>query len=226
MSTAPNPNYALASFAKEGGFYSTALLTTGDGVVSRMGTVALGQPFLYRGQIVNIDPVTSAIIPAVLGTSVPNAIVAENCDATLAAQKCLVYVSASVKYDALVWPAGSRSAIIDALRDSDILVENVMMASGQSTGQITPVTLTPATDNELAAGGNGNFAVAMTGGSGTWFWTQDSSSAWVHVTAPTVPQTANGSVQYHVDVNGVGQPARVGKIFVNGQPYTINQAGG
>lgn len=225
MSTAPIPNVALASFSKAGSFYQSALLSSGD-AVSRMGTVAMGQPVLQRGQIVNIDPVSSAIIPAVLGTSVPNAIVAENCDATLALQKCLVYVSAKVKYDQLIWPAtGSHTAIIDALRDSDILVEGVMLPSGEMTSNITPVTLTPATDTELAAGGNGNFAVAMTG-AGSWFYTQDGSSAWVHVTSPTAPQTANGSVQYHIDVNGFGEPARVGKIFVNGQTYTINQGAG
>jgi hypothetical protein len=229
MSTAPIPNVALASFTKEGSFISNALLSDGDDVVSRTGTVASGSAVLQRGQIVNIDPTTGIIIPAVLGTSAPNAVVAENCDATLAAQKCLVYIAAKVKADALIWPpTGSRTAIADALRDYGILVEGVMLPTGQYTSAIAPVTLTPTSATPTAAGGSANFAVAkdVVGGPGTWFPTKDASATWLNIVTPTVAQTANGTVNYTVAVNAVGQPSRTANIYVNGQTFKITQAAG
>jgi hypothetical protein len=126
MSTAPNPNYALAGFKAEGTFAYDALLSDGLEIVSKVGTLTSGIGVVKRGTIVNIDPTSGAVILAVLGTSAPNAIVAENADSTSAAVGVLVYVSGAFKADQIIWPAaGSHAAITDALRDNHILIESV-----------------------------------------------------------------------------------------------------
>lgn len=226
MSTAPDPNYALASFKAEGSFLYTELLSDGDDVVSRMGTAASGGAKLLRGQIVNIDPTTGIVIPAILGTSAPNAIVAENCDPSGGVQSCLVYITAKVKADALIWPPdGSRTAIADALRDYGIYVEGVLLPGGQYTSAVPAVSLTPISASPSNAGATATFAVAkdLAGSPGTWFPTKDASALWLTINSPTTPQTANGNVSYTTIANASGV-ARVGHIYVNGQTFTVTQA--
>ena len=147
MSTAPNPNYALASFKAEGTFAYDALLSDGDDVVSRTGTLTSGIGVVKRGTIVNIDPATGNVILAVLGTAAPNAIVAENADSTSAAVPVLVYLQGKFKADQIIWPAaGSHSAITDALRDYGILIESV---EGPGGGMIKSVPTAEEQEQEL-----------------------------------------------------------------------------
>jgi len=131
MSTAPIPNFALASFKAEGTFAYDALLSDGDEIVSRTGLLTSGIGKVNRGTIVNVDPTTGNVVLAVLGTSAPNAIVAENADSTSAAVPVLIYITGKFKADQIIWPAtGSHSAITDALRDYGILIESVEGAAG------------------------------------------------------------------------------------------------
>lgn len=143
MSTAPQPNFGLATFYAAGSSTYNELLSDGDDVVSRKGQVASGGGKINRGQIVHFDPPTGNITTAVLGTAAPNAIVAENCDATAATVSCLVYVSGKFKADAVLWPpTGGHADISDVLRDYGILLESVLYTDG---------TYVKATPDEAAA---------------------------------------------------------------------------
>ena len=130
MSTAPIPNYALASFSQAGSFADDALLSDGHHVVSRIGSVASGGGKVNRGTIVKMVPATGVItLPAAAADC--NAVVAENCDATSATVACLVYVSGKMKADRLIWPAALPHAdVADALRNWGILVESVLFTDG------------------------------------------------------------------------------------------------
>lgn len=133
MSTAPNPNYALASFKQEGSYSYDTLLADGHDVTSRKGTIASGGGFVYRGSIRHIDPATGVITAAVTGAAatVANCVVAENCDATSATKECLVYLTGRMKADAVIWPAaGSHAAHTEDLRDVGIYLESVLYRDG------------------------------------------------------------------------------------------------
>jgi hypothetical protein len=129
MSTAPIPNFALASFSQAGSFATDALLSDGDDVVSRKGTLASGK--YVRGQILSITPSTGAIVPAVIGSAAPNCILAENADATGGSVEALVYLSGKFKADQITWPAaGAHADHTDLLRDYGILIESVEGSTG------------------------------------------------------------------------------------------------
>jgi len=139
MSTAPIPNFALASFTKESSFSYSELLSDGDDVVSRIGTTSLK---LTRGTIGVFAPATG-IVTNTVGPY--NCVVAENCDGTVAPVACLVYVSGKMKADALIWPAGQAHAITaDQLRDYGILVESVLYVDGT----VVKSAATPAEEAE------------------------------------------------------------------------------
>jgi hypothetical protein len=222
MSTAPIPNYGLASFKAEGVFAYDSLISGGT-IVSRIGTLASGAGFYKRGQIVHIDPATGVVTP---GDSAPNGIVSENADATLTTSMVLVYLSGKFKADQIIWPGtGNRNALTDQLRDWGILIESVITPGGYSTQAIAAVTLTPASRNHSNALGGASIAVNQTG-PGAWFYTKDASSTWITVNTPDTPQTASGSVTYTVAAQVAAAPQRTGHIYVNGQTYTITQDAG
>jgi hypothetical protein len=229
MSSAPIPNFGLASFKDEGSFFSDPLLADGHHVVTKRALLAAASGFVKRGTLVAINYTTGAAVLADSGSNAPNGVVAENADATTVAAEVLVYTSGRMKADAIIWPTtGSRGLFIDKLRDYGILIESVLTKEGGYTSTVLAVTLTPVSATPTAAGGSTTFAVAKDNAAdvGTWFWTKDAAYTWITVTAPTVAQSANGTVSYTVAVNAVGQPQRIGYIVVNGQSFKITQAAG
>lgn len=130
MSTAPIPNFALASFKSEGSYTYDALLSDGHHIVSRMGTVASGIGKLYRGQIVKVVVATGVTtVPATAAEC--NAVLAENVDATAATVPALLYMSGKMKADAVIWPGALAHAdVADALRNYGILLESVLFRDG------------------------------------------------------------------------------------------------
>lgn len=106
------------------------LLTDGDDVVSRSGTVASGIGVLLRGTIVKIDPATGAItLPAAAADC--NAILVNDIDATTATVAATVYLSGKFSAAAVVWPAAlGHGAVADALRNFSILIESVVYTDG------------------------------------------------------------------------------------------------
>jgi hypothetical protein len=79
--------------------------------------------------------------------------------------------------------------------------------------------LTPTSADVASAGGNGSFSV-VTGTGCTW--TAASNVPWIIINNGN--GTGNGTTTFTVQAN-VG-PARSGTITVNGQVFTVNQAGG
>lgn len=130
MSTAPVPNFALASFSMGQTQTYDELLSDGHHITSRMGSVASGGGKLKRGTIVKIVPATGVVtVPATAAEC--NAVIAENIDATSATVACLVYLSGKMKADALIWPGALPHAdVADALRNYGILVESVLFRDG------------------------------------------------------------------------------------------------
>jgi len=222
MSTAPIPNYGLASFKAEGIFAYDSLISGGT-IVSRTGTLASGAGFYKRGTIVHIDPATGIVTP---GDTAPNAIVAENADATLVSSVVLLYISGKFKADAIIWPGtGNRQVLTDQLRDYGILIESVITPGGYSTQAVASVTLNPTSRNHTLNAGGASIAVNQSG-PGAWFYTKDPNATWLTVTAPDTPQTASGSVMYTVAAQVAAAPARTGHIYVNGQTFTVTQDAG
>jgi len=119
-----------ASFSSVAFPNPSPLLSDGDDVVSRPGTVASGIGVIVRGTIVNIDPATSAItVPTTIAGC--NAILVDDIDSTAATVAAVVYVTAKVKADMLTWPGAlSHSAVADQLRDYGIYVESVLTGVG------------------------------------------------------------------------------------------------
>lgn len=129
MSTAPTPNFGLASFGASSVYNYDVLLSDGHHVVSRKGTLASGLGFVKRGTIVDLDVATGAVILGTLAGC--NAVVAENADATSATVEVLLYTSGKMKADAITWPlVGSHAAVTDRLRDYGILIESVLFRDG------------------------------------------------------------------------------------------------
>src|SRR5215471_18652299 len=106
------------------------LLSDGDDVVSRPGTIASGTGVVTRGTIVNCDPATGAItIPATVATC--NGILADDTDATSATVPANVYLTGKFKADAITWPGALSHALVsDQLRDYGIFIESVMYTDG------------------------------------------------------------------------------------------------
>jgi len=106
------------------------LLSDGDDVVSRTGTVASGIGILKRGTIVKCDPATGAItLPAAAADC--NGVLVDDVDATSATVPAGVYLSGKMKADAIIWPAALGHAVVsDALRDFGILIESVVYTDG------------------------------------------------------------------------------------------------
>lgn len=133
MSTAPIPNYALASFRFESSYANDPLLADGHDVTSRKGTVASGGGKMNRGQILHIDAASGAVTAAVTGAAATqaNCVLAENIDATSATVQALVYLTGRMKADAVLWPAaGAHAAHTEDLRDVGIYLESVLFRDG------------------------------------------------------------------------------------------------
>ena len=222
MSTAPIPNYGLAMF-KADGIYAYDSLISGGTIVCRVGSLASGSGFLKRGTVVHVDPPTGAVTP---GDTAPNAIVAENADATTVSAVVLLYISGKFKADQILWPGtGNRQVLTDQLRDYGVLIESVITPGGYTTQAVASVTLVPTSRNHSNALSGASIAVTQSG-AGAWFPTKDPNATWITITAPDVPQTASGSVMYTVAAQVALAPARTGHIYVNGQTYTITQDAG
>jgi hypothetical protein len=90
---------------------------------------------------------------------------------------------------------------------------------------VPPVTIAPTSAAPTAAGGPGSFQVTITGGgqSGTWMVDPESEASWITVLSPALPQSADGPVDYTVDINA--GPERTGHMYVNGKTFTVVQAG-
>jgi hypothetical protein len=90
----------------------------------------------------------------------------------------------------------------------------------------SPISLTPASASATNAGGPATFSVKV--GGNTTLWTPVPDSAWLHVTTPTGPTSGDATVNYTVDPNAAGQPARSGHIMMAavGLTFAVNQAAG
>jgi hypothetical protein len=128
MASPANP-IGQASFSTTAYSY-TPLVSDGDDIVSRSGTVASGIGILRRGAILKIDPTTSAITAPVAATDC-NCILVNDIDATSATVPATVYVGGKFKADAVIWPGAlSHSAVSDNLRNFDIQIESVIYVDG------------------------------------------------------------------------------------------------
>jgi hypothetical protein len=81
-------------------------------------------------------------------------------------------------------------------------------------------SLTPSSFNHSAAQETGTVSVASLVGCN---WNVSNTNAWITILSAT-NGTANGTVIYRVDTN-LNASARVGMFTVEGQTYTVNQAG-
>jgi len=132
MSTAPIPNFGLASFSQEGDFYQDALLSDGHHVVTRKAQAALAVGKRSRGLVVKLDVSANAITIPAAATDC-NAVLAENIDPVAAGGtvECIVYVSGKMKENAMDFGALGKKECAEALRSVGILVESVMNKDGQ-----------------------------------------------------------------------------------------------
>jgi len=129
---------AVASFSSTPYTYN-ALLSDGDDVNSRQGNIASGLGVFQRGQIVKCDPATGAITVPTVETDC-NAIIVNDVDATSAAQTAEVYLTGSVKADALIWPGALSHALISQnLRLNGMYVQTVIYTDG-SLSKMAPTT--------------------------------------------------------------------------------------
>jgi hypothetical protein len=118
-----------ASFSSQSFTYSP-LLSDGDDVVSRSGSIAAGTTVYKRGTIMHIDPTTGAVTAPALATDC-NCILVNDVDTNQGAQTVTVYVGGKFKADAVIWPASlSHSAVSDNLRNFDIQIESVVYTDG------------------------------------------------------------------------------------------------
>lgn len=94
--------------------------------------------------------------------------------------------------------------------------------------QVTsPISMTPANATPTATGGPGTFDVA-TGNAVSAAWLPMSDSAWLHISSPTEPTSGDETVDYTVDANPTGSPARTGRIMIAalGLTFVVTQAAG
>jgi hypothetical protein len=118
-----------ASFSLTSFTYSP-LLSSGDGVTSRSGTVASGIGILKRGTICKIVPATGVITVGATAAEA-NCILANDVDATSATVPALVYLTGRFKADAVIWPGALVHAdVTDALRNYGIVLESVVFTDG------------------------------------------------------------------------------------------------
>jgi hypothetical protein len=117
-------SFSLTSFS-----YSP-LLSDGDDIVSRSGTVASGIGVLKRGTICKIVPATGVITVGATAAEA-NCILANDVDATSATVPALVYLGGKFKADAVIWPGALAHAdVTDALRNFGIFIESVVFTDG------------------------------------------------------------------------------------------------
>jgi hypothetical protein len=118
---------------------------------------------------------------------------------------------------------GSVSYTVDANptanpRSGTITVQGQTFAINQA-GIACTYLLNPTAANHGDGAESGGFSVtAPTGCS----WTSTATFSWIHITSGN--GTGNGSIAYTVDANPTADP-RSGTISVQGQTFTINQAG-
>jgi hypothetical protein len=118
-----------ASFSSTSYSYSP-LLSDGDDIVSRSGTVASGIGILKRGTICKIVPATGVITVGATAAEA-NCILANDVDATSATVPALVYLGGKFKADAVIWPGALAHAdVADALRNFGIFIESVVFTDG------------------------------------------------------------------------------------------------
>jgi hypothetical protein len=129
MST-PTIPFGTAGFIGPFPFDYYPLLSDGDDIVSRSGSVALGGGVLQRGAILKYDPATGLVSAPVVETDC-NCILAGDIDATSAAAACVIYVGGKFKADAVIWPGALNHALItESLRQHDMQIESVVFTDG------------------------------------------------------------------------------------------------
>lgn len=118
-----------ASFSLTSYTYSP-LLSDGDDVTSRSGTVASGIGVLKRGTICKIVPATGVITVGATAAEA-NCILVNDVDATSATVPAMVYMTGRFKADAVIWPGALAHAdVTDALRNWGIIIESVVFTDG------------------------------------------------------------------------------------------------
>ncbi len=85
-------------------------------------------------------------------------------------------------------------------------------------GKSCTYSVTPTSTNVAAGGGSGSFSVTTANGCR---WTATTSYSWLHTSSTG---NGGGSATYTVDANASTSP-RTGTITVEGQSYTVTQAG-
>ena len=119
-----------ATFAMYTPTWIYPLLSDGDDVVSRSGTVASGIGVLKRGTILKIVFATGVITVPVAAADC-NCILVDDIDATSATVPATVYVGGKFKADAIIWPGVlNHGDCTDALRNYDIQIESVVFTDG------------------------------------------------------------------------------------------------
>jgi len=101
---------------------------------------------------------------------------------------------------------------------SGTITVNGQSFSVNQAGITCSYTLNSASTNYGAGSQSGSFGVTAQGGCS---WSAATSQAWIHTTSTG---SGNGTVNYTVDANS-SATSRSGTITVNGQPFTVNQAG-
>src|SRR5262249_10616179 len=116
---------------------------------------------------------------------------------------------------------GSVSYTVDA-NPSTSARSGTITAGGKSfmvnqDGATCTYTLSATTASAVAGGGSGS--VTVTAGTGC-AWSATTAYSWIHTTSSG---SGSGTVNYTVDANTTA--SRAGTISVQGQIFTINQAG-
>jgi len=126
----PTIPFGTAGFAGPSTFTYYDLLSDGDDIVSRPGTLKLAAGSQLRGAILKFDPATGNVTVPAVETDC-NCILAISANATAADVPCLVYVGGKFKADAVIWPGALNHALItDALRKVDMQLESVVFTDG------------------------------------------------------------------------------------------------
>lgn len=81
-----------------------------------------------------------------------------------------------------------------------------------------PLTLTPTNGNQGSEAGSGSLSVTAAAGSS---WSAIANQSWIHTSSSG---SGNGTVNYTIDAN-TSESSRAGTITVQGQTFTITQAG-
>jgi hypothetical protein len=106
-------------------------------------------------------------------------------------------------------------------RSTTISVNGEAFTVNQAAGIPCVYTLNPTSLSVASSGGSGSFSVVTVL---TCPWTAISNDSWIAIDG--FPSGAgNGTVRFNYAENPPGSPARSGTISVNGQTFTLNQAG-